>query len=312
MPLPFIPILAGAVALIAGATGVKKGIDAYNDNDTANAIGSSAERKYRNAQTSLEKCRNKTNKLLEDLGKLKVEVFQNQIQHTVNMIKLSKKARGTLSNFMENAVAKLPEVEKVVQQTSGLAAGIATGGVAGGLAAFGATSAAAAYGTAATGTAIAGLHGAAATNATLAWLGGGSLASGGLGIAGGTAVLGGLVAGPLLAIGGFALASAAEKRLTNARKYRAEVDVAVEKMGAAETVLKGIQEAAQQHASVIVQAVERFESIRVNDASDAKACERMIDFGLKLKQILDVPVLLEDGTGNSDIKRQCSGYLQVV
>ena len=58
------------------------------------------------------------------------------------------------------------------------------------------------YGAASTGTAIASLSGVAATNATLAWLGEGSLAAGGGGIAAGSAILGGIVAIPALAITG--------------------------------------------------------------------------------------------------------------
>ena len=79
------------------------------------------------------------------------------------------------------------------------------GAAAGAFAAASTLGGTAVLGTASTGTAIASLSGAAATNATLAFLGGGSLAAGGLGVAGGTMVLGGLVAGPALAVFGLYL-----------------------------------------------------------------------------------------------------------
>lgn len=80
------------------------------------------------------------------------------------------------------------------------AKGTVRGAVAGMSAAASAWALAGAYGAASTGTALAGLSGAAAQSATLAWFGGGSLATGGLGVAGGTAVLGGIVAIPALAV----------------------------------------------------------------------------------------------------------------
>lgn len=95
---------------------------------------------------------------------------------------------------------------KMKEVINGGLAALGSGGLAG-LATYGGVGMLA---SASTGTAIAGLSGAAATNATLAWLGGGALSAGGFGIAGGTAVLGGIVAGPVLAIGGMMLASKAE------------------------------------------------------------------------------------------------------
>ena len=78
------------------------------------------------------------------------------------------------------------------------------------------------FAAASTGTLIGTLSGAAATNATLAWLGGGSLAAGGLGMTGGMVVLGGLVAGPALALGGVFLDSKAEDKLYEALEQKDE------------------------------------------------------------------------------------------
>jgi transcriptional regulator with XRE-family HTH domain len=91
------------------------------------------------------------------------------------------------------------------------AAGAAAGGAFGAGAAFATYSAVGAFATASTGTAISGLSGAAATNATLAAIGGGSLATGGGGIAVGTAVLGAMVAAPVLLVGGVGLVLGGKK-----------------------------------------------------------------------------------------------------
>jgi len=77
---------------------------------------------------------------------------------------------------------------------------------------------------ASTGTPIAALSGIAAYNATLAAIGGGSLAVGGLGMAGGTAILGGVVAAPVLAVAGWAFASHAEEALSKAVDTKEEVN----------------------------------------------------------------------------------------
>ncbi|WP_246019938.1 hypothetical protein [Limnobaculum zhutongyuii] len=94
----------------------------------------------------------------------------------------------------------------------GLGAGMGSGAAL----AFGAYNGTMLLATATTGTAISSLSGVAATNATLAWLGGGSLAAGGYGMAGGMMVLGGIVAGPALAIFSHILGNKGEEALNNA------------------------------------------------------------------------------------------------
>ena len=115
-------------------------------------------------------------------------------------------------------------------------------------------------GMASTGTAISGLSGAAATNATLAWLGGGSLASGGLGMAGGTAVLGSVMAGPVLLVMGYLAAGKSEEALTKALTHSAEIDKAVEQLASMSVALDAIDTRTQELARVLQTLDERFQA----------------------------------------------------
>ncbi|GEO81093.1 hypothetical protein ROR02_12240 [Pararhodospirillum oryzae] len=99
-----------------------------------------------------------------------------------------------------------------------------------------------ALGTASTGTAISALSGVAAHNAALAALGGGSLATGGGGMALGTSVLGGAVAGPLLAVGGLLLNSKGNSSLEKADEIKNSVSKAVEAMENGTPILDSIVE----------------------------------------------------------------------
>ena len=82
---------------------------------------------------------------------------------------------------------------------------------------------------------------AAATNATLAFFGGGSLAAGGLGMAAGTAVLGGLVAGPALAVLGFVAGAKASKNLEMAKANLAKAKEFEEEMRTVADLCNGIR-----------------------------------------------------------------------
>ena len=117
---------------------------------------------------------------------------------------------------------------------------------------------------ASTGTAISALSGAAATNATLAWFGGGSLAAGGMGMTGGIAVLGGVVAGPVLAGGGVVLEAKARDILSNARENLAAAKVAAKEMNTAESICQGIFEVSSLFYNTIEGVSDRFEPILVN------------------------------------------------
>lgn len=221
MPIPF--ILAGAAA-VAGAAGVKKGIDAVGKNSEANRITSDANYLLAEGEHTIEMNRITTNEALEKLGAGKVKLVKQLERYVEQMNQI----RNIDFNEIDLAASELSNEETLRQIQSytltltNLLAGVTLSAGSGALTAFGAYSGAMAFGAASTGAAINGLTGVAATNATLAYLGGGSLAAGGYGMAGGTLVLGGLIAGPAIAVGGFALDSMATKKLENSKAEAAK------------------------------------------------------------------------------------------
>lgn len=228
-----IPVLLWGAAAALAATGIVKGAAALSDIDDAKEIGERAERRYKRRKRELNSTKDETNLAFEELGQFKVDIFNNQIRHIVQVLNntSNKHAKSELSGFNSTFdIAELKEMETMVQTSLELSTNLGSSAITGALAGFGVYGAVPMIATASTGTAISTLSGAAATNATLAWLGGGSLAAGGFGMAGGMVALGGIVAGPALAIGGFMLASKAEEALTEARAYSAEIDEAIDEM----------------------------------------------------------------------------------
>lgn len=252
MPLPF--ILAGA-AIAAAGYGVKKGVDAKGDLDDAKDYKESAERLAEEFESDLESQKTATMGVLESYGKLKKQAVESVVdfQDLFNVtddstIKNEFKESKRIVITKEEEIAILKEIGVIdsdlsineaenkirtgkveLSQISNGLQSVAAGSLAGVAAGGGAYLGVGSLATASTGAAISGLSGAAATNATLAWLGGGSLASGGFGMAGGTLVLGGLVAGPLLAIGGSVFAAKAAEAKDKAIDNYSEIAAQVQK-----------------------------------------------------------------------------------
>ena len=304
MALPF--ILAGA-ALLAGGIGVKKGIDAKEDFDRAERIGRRAKRNHEDAIESLESEREKTNQSLQDLGRLKVSIFSDQIKYLVDEIKKRKKAKSKMTGF-EQMVEELnlPQMEKMVLGSLDIEKGLASGAASGALMGLGAYGSVGMLASASTGTAIASLSGAAATNATLAWLGGGSLAAGGFGM------LGGLVAGPAIAITGFVMASKAEEALTKARDYESEVDQAIEKINSMEIVLKGLQANALEMSMTLTKLAKYFDECKSDvESNEQGAFERLLKCGSALKSVLDTPIMEKNGEGVRNLDGKLKSIVKI-
>lgn len=309
MPVPI--ILWGAAALLA-ATGVVKGAGAMSDFEEAEKIGKNARRRYENAEEGLNKDRDQTNTAFENLGRVKLSIFNQQIKHLVEVIKKSKSAKSILRDFNVNiTLDELKEMERLVLKSLEIEKGLALGAATGALAAMGAYSGVGTLAAASTGTLISGLSGAAATNATLAWLGGGALSAGGFGMAGGAIALGGIVLGPALAIGGFMMASKAEEALTQARSYEAKADTAIAEMKKVTLALSALRSNAKELSAALHGLAQRFDTVKVDDDSDPEAFATMVMVGKGLKNLLDIAIMEENGAAVANIKAKISGYVEL-
>ena len=129
-------------------------------------------------------------------------------------------------------------------------------------------------------------------------------------MAGGMIALGGIVAGPALAVGGFMLASKAEEALTQAAEYSAKVDEAIEEMELVEQSLQGLRQNAHEISDALNQMVERFEAVRT-DSADDENFHTMLLIGKGLKELMDIQIMNEDGSPIPNIKHRCDGYLEM-
>lgn len=239
-----IPILIGIGVLLAGGYGVKKGIDGHNSHSEADEIIGRAKRRYNDQKSSFDDQEKNTQKALEQLGTLELDIGAKFDEFQRIVEDLLKKLNQGRQNKLEINLPKhqLEKIENYTFTALGVLGSVAGAGVAGTAAGFAVYGGVMTFAAASTGTAISALSGAAATNATLAAIGGGALSAGGLGMAGGTAILGAAVAAPVLAIAGWAYASHGEEALRNAKKARDEADTAIEKLSKAEQSLQRIEE----------------------------------------------------------------------
>jgi hypothetical protein len=159
-----------------------------------------------------------------------------------------------LAEFVLPGDTQLPTIELTQVRVSALRA---VGAVAGGLTSGAGAGAAAyaavgAFAAASTGTPIAALSGAAATNATLAFLGGGAIASGGGGVALGTAVLGGLVAAPVLVASAAFLSWHGRSARRTQREIATSLDTAESEFALTEQRASAVLARSRQFRSLLV------------------------------------------------------------
>ncbi len=309
MPLPLLAIPAVMTALY----GLKKGYDAKTDFDEAKKINKNAQTLYDNSKRSLNKKRKETNKNIEDLGNIKISIYKNSLSQFIETFSQIKNIdfhdnldMGTKVNVDYGSMLKIKDdLFEIKEILGGGLAALGSGTAAG----FGALGGVGMLATASTGTAIGTLSGAAATNATLAWLGGGALSAGGFGMAGGMVVLGGIVAGPVLAVGGFMLATKAEKEKADARSNHSKAKAAAESMKAAEVVLYGINKRTNEFIDILVplnivfkdyiyamkQIVKQSNDYSTYAQKDKETIMIVASIAQTIKNVCDVPIIDEKG-----------------
>lgn len=311
-----IPIILGVAVGAAALYGAYKGASGVIDNNDAKDINENAKDIVDKANGNIEKQRENTDAILSGYGQRKLRSFNGPVADFITVF-------GQLKNV---DVIHTPELDKLnvgefsstsltgmkndyeLLKSSGLGLGA---GMSGGAAlAFGAYNGTMLLATASTGTAISTLSGAAATNATLAWLGGGSIAAGGGGMALGTMVLGGIVAGPALAIFGHIVGNKGEEALNNARSnleqaktIRAESALMLGKLTAIGDVctladqtfskISGQLRRANSHLKDVIN-IEGEDYQQLSSNGRAVVFEA-VKFAQLIKVMIDTPILDQDG-----------------
>lgn len=319
MPLPFI---LAALAVGAAAHGVKKGLEAKQNMEEARRINASSEDYAKEAEDFIAMAKGKTNEAVANLGKEKINILTTSINDFVTYFEQIKHMEVVAGEGIDELRNFNPGSDSFKElKTASFEAGqVAVNGLAsigsGALLAYGTYSVVMSglggiLVTATTGTALTSLSGVAATNATLAWLGGGAISAGGLGIAGGTLVLGGLVAGPALAIGGSIFASQAKTALNNAysnydkarafRKQAKNIGIALKGICVRAEQLTALLEQLDEYFVVQVTALKNVVNQsgtdwRTYSDQQKKDIYRCVQLAQTIKIILDSSLLKENGT----------------
>ena len=318
MPIPFIPVILGAISIAAAGKGIKSGIDAYDDMSTSKGINTEAEKIVATTNQEIMISKERTTDRIEILGMSKVEIltttmtdFVENFKKIKNVIFKESDGLNELSKFNVSSKEFLELQSTVIDAKKVTVNGLtAVGGSA--LLAYGAYSAVmgGGFALASTGVGITSLSGVAATNATLAWLGGGSLATGGLGMTGGMVVLGGLVVGPALAIGGSLFASQARKALNDAKSNKEKAELFAEDGEMVKLVLESILVRASQLNGILnilnqyfLKSLNRMKLIMHEKGTDWKQYNTeeqhqiylAVQLAQTIKVILDTKLLDEEG-----------------
>ena len=311
-----IPIIIGAVAVATGIYGIAKGVSGAKDHSNAKDLNENAQNMVDDTSAQINSSRDVTNKIIKDYGQRKLRAFNGVINEfivtygrlkNVELTSSAELEKLNAGDFTTTTLTGLQQNYKMLKDAGlGLGAGMGSGAAL----AFGAYNGTMLLATASTGTAISSLSGVAATNATLAWLGGGSLATGGFGMAGGMMVLGGIVAGPALAIFGHILGNKGEEALNYARSnmeqaktIRAQGQLMVDKLRAIEKVTSLANNAfsftsgrLRRTVHDIKEALESYgENFRDFPQESKEAVFMSVKFAQLLKAMIDTPILDQDG-----------------
>lgn len=311
-----IPLIIGVVAAAAGIYGAAKGVSGAIDHSNAKGINNDARSMVDSASRQVEEQRKSTNAILEDYGQRKLRAFNGVVAEFIETFERLKNIELSQSpeldklnagDFSNKTLSGLRQDYQALKD-AGLGLGAGMGG--GAALAFGAYNGTMLLATASTGTAISSLGGVAATNATLAWLGGGSLAAGGYGMAGGMMVLGGIVAGPALAIFGHVLGNKGEEALNNARSnleqactIHDQAELMTGKLRAIEQVTSLANATFSKISSQLRRAVSELKKVIENNDVDYRNFSneskevvfRSVKFAQLLKAMIDTAILDQDG-----------------
>ncbi len=304
------------VAGVVGVYGVIKGVNGVIDQSDASDINKEASNKVDKANREVDDQRKSTSENLEEYGKRKLRAFEGVIEDflttfgrlkNVELLNTPELDKLKMEDFSTKTLTGLRGDYQALKDAGlGLGAGVSSGAAL----AFGAYNGTMMLATASTGTAISALSGSAATNATLAWLGGGSIASGGGGMALGTMVLGGIVAGPALAIFGHIMGNkgeealnAARSNLEQAKTIQKEAALVVTSLDAINQVTKLADATFTKVSRELRRSVQSLDDVIENHGEDFQAFAldsrevvfKTVKYAQLIKAMIDTSILDADG-----------------
>ncbi|RVY81499.1 hypothetical protein [Helicobacter pylori] len=186
MPLPFI---LGGIALAVAGYGVKKGLDAYDDNKEAEDLHNQAQNRYKEAEIELKEKQEIAQNAFEGLGALQEKIVNTSLERYKGIVdKLNIEDRASWQEIVgEESLRHLVSVRDVIVDLGTALGSVVGSAAAGAMAGFGAWGLAGLVGSASTGTAI--------------------------------SALGGIVAAPVIAVAASVFASKAKERKYDAKSY---------------------------------------------------------------------------------------------
>lgn len=291
-------LLASATGVIVASYGTYKKMTATEILDKANKIGEEAQSKYLISREKIFSIHQLTQQQFETLSLIKKQIFHDQIAHFLNVLKSSgnfQKVSGELKDFDVNLfIEDLAEIQEFIQYQKNInhntqSASFST--VLGALA-YSELKQKAPEGLFAKGwESISGGKSKRETNNLLI----------------GTATAA-VSAGVALAWSGIQEANDAEKSLTEAQVFAAQVEVEISRFEILEKEFIALQDNIQEIINTLNELVNRYEKIKVNTRND-KNFELMTNIAIALKNVMMIKVVQEDSELIYNIKQTCSGYL---
>jgi hypothetical protein len=291
-------LITSAVGGVIGSYGTFKKISASKILDEANKIGEEAQSKYQAAQEKLFSNHQLTQQQFETLSLIKQQIFHNQIAHFLNTLKNSgkfQKVSGELKDFDVNLFLEdLTEIQDFIQYQKNSNHNVQStslGTLLGAIAYSGFKKKAPEGWLSQNWESLTGAKSKRKTHNFF------------IGAAATT-----FSAGVALAWSGFKEASDAEKALTEAQAFAAQVEVEIGRFEILEKGFIALQDNIQEIINTLNELVNRYETVKVN-ATDDKNFELMANIAVALKNIMMIKIVQENGELISNIKQTCSGYL---
>ncbi|MFB1280560.1 sortase [Helicobacter pylori] len=239
MPLPF--ILAG-VALAAAGYGFKKGIDALDADCEADEFIKEAESLKKKATKKAESAQSDCKLAFARFGEKKLRVLSHSVSNFLNHFHRLKRSTITIEGInMQDIQRQVSDARNLLNQLN--ANGIDRDSAPGVIAGFGSLG---------------------VSSFTAGTILGGGLAASGLA---GMAVIGGIVAGPALAIFGASSADKMEKKRDDAKAYCSQVKAAVKK---ADAMIDNLQ-AVRKMVDLFTGQITKFDALFFSLAQEAIA-----------------------------------------